>query len=591
MDCLTYPFDSGYILEKKKFIKKTLLASSVVNLKKRIAILGGSTTSEIKNILTLFLLDQGIEPEFYESEFGQYWQDAMFNEELKEFCPDVIFIHTTSRNITSYPTVLNSDEQITDMLETQYSHFTVMWDKLLQEYHCPVIQNNFERLSYRLLGNKDISDIHGRNNFIARLNLKFYEYAQTHESFYIHDIDFLAASYGLDKWSDPFFWHMYKYALAVPAIPDLAFSLSNIIKSIYGKNKKSLVLDLDNTLWGGVVGDDGVDGIVIGPEVSMGQVYSEFQDYIKSLKDLGIMLNVCSKNDHENAILGLNHPDGSLKPDDFIVIKANWENKDRNICEIANELNIGTDSLVFIDDNPAERAIVKAQVVGVEVPDIGSAEQYIHRIDHSGFFEVTNFSQDDIKRNDMYKANAERANLQQRFGSYEDYLLSLEMVGTIRDFEPIYMQRIAQLTNKSNQFNLTTKRYSESELAAVTNDSNYIRLYGKLEDKFGDNGVVSIIIGHKKVSTLHIDLWLMSCRVLKRNMEYAMLDTLIDECQIHEIIDIIGYYYPTAKNNMVRNFYATMGFDKISEDEQGNSVWHYYVGAHTTKNHEIKIIR
>ena len=591
MSLLSYPFDSGLVLKKKKSIKRELLEKGGSFLDKKVAILGGSTTSEIKNILELFLLDYGIRPTFYESEYAQFWQDAMFADELREFSPDIIFVHTSCRNITAFPTLRNSAEDVSAMLESQFSHFSAMWDKLSADFHCPIIQNNFERPQYRLLGNKDVGDVHGRTNFVSRLNQKLYEYAQNHESFYINDIDFLAASYGLEKWSDPFFWHMYKYALCVPAIPELAFSVANIIKSIYGKNKMSLVLDLDNTLWGGVVGDDGVDGIVVGHEVSMGQVYGEFQEYIKAHKDLGVMLNVCSKNDEENAIAGLNHPDGCLKPNDFIVIKANWENKDRNILEIAQELNIGTDSLVFVDDNPAERAIVAGQIKGVSVPNIGSVEQYIRRIDRSGFFEVTNFSHDDLARNEMYKANIERTTLQQSFDSYEDYLLSLEMTAVIRDFEPVYMQRIAQLTNKSNQFNLTTKRYSEAEMADASGDSGLIRLYGKLEDKFGDNGVVSVIIGRKEQRNLHIDLWLMSCRVLKRNMEYAMLDALVDECKNHHIDSVYGYYYPTAKNSMVKEFYATLGFTKQSEDENGSTVWRYDTVGHQDKNHVIKVIK
>jgi HAD superfamily phosphatase (TIGR01681 family) len=365
--------------------------------------LGGSTTSGIKDILELFLLNYGIKPLFFESEFGQYWQDAMFGEELKSFSPDIIFVHTTSRNLTQYPTLKDNQKEIDAQLSNQFSHFQTMWDKLISTYHCPIIQNNFDRPQYRLLGNKDISDICGRTNFIMRLNQKVYEYAQNHNDFYINDIDYLAASFGLEKWHNPRFWHLYKYALCVPAIPEFSFSVANIIKSIYGKNKKAFVLDLDNTLWGGIVGDDGAQNLAIGPEVTMGQAFSEFQDYIKAHKDLGIMLNIASKNDYENAIAGLNHPDSSLHPDDFISIKANWENKDNNIREIASELNIGQDSLVFVDDNLVERSIVREQLKDVSVVEIAEVENYISSIDKSGFFETTNFSQDDIKRNQMYK--------------------------------------------------------------------------------------------------------------------------------------------------------------------------------------------
>lgn len=201
---------------------------------------------------------------------------------------------------------------------------------------------------YRLMGNKDCSDYRGRTNFISRLNQAFYDFAEKTEGFYINDINYLSADYGLKEWSNPSFWNMYKYAMCFEAIPYLAFSVSNIIKSIFGKNKKALALDLDNTLWGGVVGDDGVDGIEIGQENGVSQSYYEFQSYIKQLKSLGIILTVCSKNDHENAIAGLNHPEGVLKPDDFIIIKANWENKDRNIAETAAELNILPEAIVLL---------------------------------------------------------------------------------------------------------------------------------------------------------------------------------------------------------------------------------------------------
>lgn len=323
----------------------------------------------------------------------------------------------------------------------------------------------------------------------------------------------------------------------------------------------------------------------------MGQVYTEFQGYLKAHKDLGVLLNVNSKNDYENAIAGLNHPDGLLKPEDFIVIKANWENKDKNLVDMANELNIMPDSMVFVDDNPAERAIVESNVAGVAVPVMESPEKYIRTMDRAGYFEVTSLSADDAKRNEMYKENARRAQLQASYDNYEDYLKSLEMTGTIRGFEPVYMARIAQLTNKSNQFNLTTRRYSQADIEAFAADESYITLYGKLEDKFGDNGVVSVVIGRLDENMLHIDLWLMSCRVLKRGMESAMMDMLVKRSLERGITVIRGYYYPTAKNGMVKDFYDTMGFTKESEDEAGNSVWTFAIDmSYNNKNKVIKVV-
>lgn len=590
---LTYPFDGELILKKSKKLKRALLESRTDFLEKRIAVLGGSTTHDIIRILELFLLEQGIRPVFYESEYAQYWQDAMFdNPLLSDFAPELIFIHTSNRNITNYPAPGDTKEQVDELFSEQYEHFRVMWDKLADTYHCPVIQNNFEYPFYRLLGNQEAVYVQGRISFLNRLNEAFYQYAREHENFYIHDINYLSAAYGLDRWADPLYWHMYKYACCMQAIPSFAHNLSNIIKSIFGKNKKALALDLDNTLWGGIVGDDGAENLEIGQETSMGQVYAEFQSYLKAQKDIGVMLTVNSKNEEENALAGLNHPEGVLKPEDFILIKANWEPKSHNIAQIAQELAILPDSLVFVDDNPAEREIVEMQIPGTAVPAIGTPEQYVRILDHSGFFEVTRLSEDDKKRNEMYRANVERKKQQAQFGDYQEYLRSLEMQGVIRPFEPLYIARIAQLSNKSNQFNLTTRRYTQGEIEAFAADERYITRYGKLADRFGDNGVVSVVIGRRDEngSVLHIELWLMSCRVLKRDMEYAMMDSVVEACRACGIGTIMGYYYPTAKNAMVKDFYGTMGFEKTEETETGATIWRFDIPAdYTPKNTVIAV--
>ena len=585
---LDYPFDSAAVMKKQKSLKRELKSLDVKRIPVKIAVLGGSTTNGIVDILELFLLNYGIEPQFYQSEYAQYWQDAMFGEELERFKPDYVFIHTSNRNITAYPDMSMSGEEVDGLLDSQTSRFAEMWDKLRERFGCPIVQNNMELPYWRLMGNKDAADFHGRVSFVNRFNEKIYDYAASHDNFYVHDINYLSACYGLDKWSDPLYWNMYKYALPVPAIPDFAFSLANIFKSLLGKNKKALALDLDNTLWGGVVGDDGVDGIAIGQEIPMGQGYYEFQQYVKSRKQLGVLLTVCSKNDEENAIAGLNHPDGALKPDDFTIIKANWEPKDINIAKTAQELNILPDSIVFADDNPAEREIVHAQL-GVETPPMDGVENYIRTLDRGGYFEITTFSKDDMNRGEMYRANAMRAQQQASFADYGEYLKSLEMTAVIGDFEPVYLKRITQLTNKSNQFNLTTRRYTDREMEEVFGSARYIRLYGKLTDKFGDNGVVSVVIGEKKQDGLHIDLWLMSCRVLKRDMEQAMLDALVDECQKQGVETIYGYYYPTAKNAMVKELYGTFGFTKISENEKGDTVWSLPTAGYRKQNRYIKV--
>lgn len=585
---LQYPFDGGYILQKKKSLRKKLLENTEGMVHKKIAILGGSTTDDIRRITELFLLDNGICPEFYESEYNRFYQDGVFgNPELEAFNPDIIYVHTSNRNITLWPCLGDTKEEIDAMFDSEMNKFRTLWESLVSRYGCPIIQNNFEMPLYRLLGNRDCWDIHGRTNYVTRLNTAFTEYASGHGNFYICDINYISADYGLSEWSDSFYWHMYKYALNVNAIPLLAYNVANIVKSVFGKNKKGFVLDLDNTLWGGVIGDDGVNGIAIGPELPEGQVYSEFQSYLKEYRNLGVILNVDSKNDRENALAGLNHPDSVLKEDDFIVIKANWEPKDRNFVQIASELNLTPESLLFIDDNPAERHIV-GSLPGVVAPDIGQPQDYIRRIDRGGWFETTLLSADDMKRNEMYRENTKRAELLSQFADYRDYLVSLEMKGEIAPFSELYYPRIAQLTNKSNQFNLTTRRYTQSEIEEIASDGEYITLYGKLSDIFGDNGVVSVIIGHISGGECLVNLWIMSCRVLKRDMEYAMLDALAEECRARKIGKIRGFYYPTAKNGMVKEHYGLMGFEKVSESD-GASEWLLDLTGYEKKNSVISV--
>ena len=551
--------------------------------------MAGSTANAVADQLELFLLNYGLEPTFYLSEYGQYWQDAMFPPaELTSFKPDLIYIHTTNRNISRYPAVTDSREEATGAVDGEFMRYKQMWESLKERFGCPIIQNNFELPSFRLLGNSDCSDVHGRVRTVNALNMKFAEYAESEQSFYINDINYVSSCYGLDGWADNLAWQMYKYALALPAVPYLAANLAAIIKAIYGKNKKVITLDLDNTLWGGVVGDDGADNIKIGMDLPQGQVYSEFQEYLKLHKDLGILLTVCSKNDYENAEAGLNHPEGTLRPDDFTIIKANWENKDRNILETANELNLLPESFVFADDNPAEREIVREQLKGTAVPEMDGAENYIRILDRNRYFEVVSLSEDDRKRTEMYKANAQRASLEKSFSDYGEYLDSLAMTAEISRFAPPYLQRIAQLTNKSNQFNVTTRRYTESEIEAIAGDESYIPLYGRLSDKFGDNGVVSVVIGHKDNDTLHIDLWIMSCRVLKREMEFAMLDRVVEEARAQGIRKIVGYYYPTAKNGMVKELFGAFGFAKASEND-GNTVWELDISGYEPHTKHIKI--
>lgn len=588
---LCYPFDGKSIRKNRKKLRRQLLADGSVRIRKKIAVLGGSTVNDVVAVLELFLLNSGIEPEFYISEYNKFYEDAVFGSpELDSFSPDIIYIHTTSRNITMFPDgTSESSDSVQQRLDNQFGWFKQAWISLMQKFACPIIQNNFELPLARHSGSYDGWGYYGKAAFINRLNVMLSDYARRNNGFYINDISYLSAACGLEKWHDPEAWYLYKYAMSLEVIPDLAYSIACIIRSVYGKNKKVIDLDLDNTLWCGVIGDDGQEGIEIGQETPVGQAFSEFQSFIREYKNYGVLLAVCSKNDEENALLGLRHPESVLKPEDFVSIKANWDSKDRNIEQSAAELNLLPESFVFIDDNPAECAIVESQIPGVSVINLTSAGNAMYQLSRSGFFEVTAISSDDIRRSEMYAANAQRAAQQKSFASYSDYLRSLDMKAVIEDFKPVFLQRITQLTNKSNQFNLTTKRYSDKDMEAVCASRQHIRLYGRLEDKFGDNGIVSVVIGRCEKDILHVELWLMSCRVLKRDMELAMLDELAAQAKEKGINKIIGYYFKTPKNNMVSELYGTFGFTLMKKNEAGDSVWSLDISSYENKNTIITV--
>ncbi len=588
---LNFPFDGKYIMRKRKLIKKQLTEDGTQRIKKKIAVLGGSTADDVISAMELFLLNFGIEAEFWKSEYNKFYEDAVFgNSELDEFAPDLIYIHTTTRNLTMIPeSPAETEETVQQRLDEQFGRFKDVWINLVEKYRCPIIQNNFELPLFRRTGSWDGWGISGTGAFINRLNVMLSDYARHNNGFYINDINYLSSAIGLEKWHDPEYWYLYKYAMSKDAIPDLAYSVACIIKSVFGKNQKVITLDLDNTLWGGIVGDDGVDGIEIGEETAVGEAYAEFQRFIRAYKNYGVILTVCSKNEEENAVAGLNHPSGHLRPEDFASIKANWNPKDMNISESADELGLLPESFVFVDDNPAECEIVKSQLPMVNVVHASSVGAAMYNLSRSGFFEITSVSEDDIKRSDMYAENAKRNAQQKKFTNYTDYLLSLEMKAEIKDFTPLYLRRITQLTNKSNQFNLTTKRYTLPEMEEVCESADRIRLYGQLTDKFGDNGIVSVVIGKCEETALHVELWLMSCRVLKRDMEQAMLDELVKQCKNRGIDRIIGYYYKTPKNNMVSELFGTFGFTLKEKSENGDSVWELSLENYENRNKVITV--
>lgn len=585
-------YSVDYLFRKLKSLRRELSAKEDLQLV-RIAVLGGSTTNELVDLWEIFLLASGFRPTFHQAEYGRFYEDAVLDPGvLIAFNPDIVYIHTSCLNVQSVPPVHCSETEFQGYIDADANRYKQIWRSIEQNTSAQIIQNNFEPPPYAILGNLDTVSSGGASRFFLALNTEFARTAAVDSRLLLQDIASLSARTGLTRWFDWDRYFSYKVLTTTDANVAIARSLASMVRAIYGKSSKVLVLDLDNTLWGGIIGDDGIDNIQIGRETPVAEAYTAFQEYCLSLQRRGILLAVCSKNDEEIAKQGFGHPDSVLKLEHFSCFKANWEPKHENILAIAKELNLGVDSFVFVDDNPAERAIVAAQISEIAVPEVGSeVSRFASIIEEGRYFEPVSMSQEDLSRTSLYQSNAARASSEAQFANYGEYLDSLEMQAEIAEFRPLYLDRITQLTNKTNQFNLTTRRYTQSELESVAADPSYLGLYGRLLDRFGDNGLVSILLGRRNGDQLHIDLWLMSCRVLKRDMELAMLDSLASRAKAIGLRVLLGYYIPTKKNAMVADHYEKLGFEQVSVDPDTRAtIWKLDISAYTPRNRHIRIL-
>ena len=561
--------------------------------KVRIAVLGGSTTNELVDLWELLLLASGFEPTFHQSEYGLFYEEAVHNTQaLAAFRPDIGYICTSYRNVQNLPPIGVTDSGFRSAVANELDRYRQIWTSLSAALPCQIIQNNFELPPYRPLGNLESSSSSGAGRFFLALNTAFAAEARQNPRLLLHDLFALAAYKGGEDWFDFGRWFGYKLLYTIRANYEIAHSLNAMVLAIYGRSRKVLVLDLDNTCWGGVIGDDGVDRIQIGREHPEAEAFTAFQEYCLRLRDRGVLLAVCSKNEDAVARQGFEHPDSVLKLEHFSSFKANWNPKHENLQAIAAELQLGLDSFVFVDDNPAERAIVSAQLPEVAVPDVGSdVVLFPSIIDDQRYFEPVTLSAEDVSRASLYAQNAERAAGQALFADYGEYLDSLEMRAEIAKFQSLYLERITQLINKTNQFNLTTRRYTQAEIESAATDPDYLGLYGRLLDRFGDNGLVSVILVHRIDREMHIDLWLMSCRVLKRDMEFAMLDSLVDHARRMGVDTLHGTYIPTKKNSMVADHYSKLGFTKHNSVEgETETHWTLDITQYTPQNLHISLL-
>lgn len=390
------------------------------------------------------------------------------------------------------------------------------------------------------------------------------------------DVAAIAETIGLAGWHSPGQWNLAKLPFADSCVPLYADHVGRLLGALRGKARRCLILDLDNTLWGGVIGDDGLHGIILAEGDAVGEAYRSVQRMALALRERGIILAISSKNTDEVARrVFREHPEMLLSEEQITVFQANWEDKATNIKAIADALSLGLESMVLLDDNPVERGLVRQILPQVAVPELpDDPALYARTLAAAGYFEATAFSDEDRRRVTYYEGNACRVALQEQAGDIDSYLASLEMEISFRPFDLTGRSRIAQLINKSNQFNLTTRRYTEAEVAAVERDSAYTTLQVRLTDKFGDNGMICVIICRTLPrSTWEIDSWLMSCRVLGRRVEQMVLREILQQAREAGISTIVGVYRPTDRNAMVRDHYVNLGFTHVADEDDGTSRW------------------
>jgi len=412
-------------------------------------------------------------------------------------------------------------------------------------------------------------------SMIARFNAAVAEACQD-PSAYLLDTAALASTVGLAAWHAPAQWQVGKLPFALNLAPLYADHVCRLLAAIFGKARRALVLDLDNTLWGGVVGDDGMENLVLGAGDATGEAFLAVQRLALDLRRRGVVLAVCSKNNDDVARAAFrSHPEMLLKEEHIAVFRANWQDKPSNIRAIAEELALGLDALVFLDDNPVEREMVRSYLPEVATPELpDDPALYARTLAAAGYFEAVAFSDEDRARAEAYQANARRKALQQSAGSIDEFLAGLGMHARLQPFDALNRARIAQLVSKSNQFNLTTRRYSEAELQALETDPDAFTLQVRLEDRLGDNGMISVAVCRAAGGdSWEIEAWLMSCRVLGRGVERLVLRELVEQARRRGVQTLVGVYRPSPRNALVRGHYEALGFSLLREVGEGETHW------------------
>lgn len=570
-------------------IKKKLKGNTENLPSIKLALVGDTATQLLATAIKGMGVERGYNINQFEAEYNQVEQQFMDpSSDLYMFDAEFIIIFQSTHKLGEKHSLLDTESQA--MLADERLAFieSIAANPALDGKK--IICLNYPEIDDTVFGSYANKVQSSFSYQVRKLNYELMNLSQRYPNFFVCDIASLQNKLGRDFMFSPNIYISTEMVLSIDALPYVASRIMDIICAVKGQFKKCLILDLDNTLWGGVIGDDGLEGIQLGHGLGIGKAFTEFQMWIKKLRKRGIIICVASKNNEETAKEPfMKHPDMVLKLDDIAVFQANWETKVDNIRTIQSILNISFDSMVFLDDNPFERNMVRENIPGICVPELPEDPgEYLEYLYSLNLFETANYSSADKDRTKQYQTKAKRVSLKKTFNNEADFLKSLNMVSTVSGFTKFNTPRVAQLSQRSNQFNLRTIRYTEADISAMAADDKTIDLSFTLEDKFGDNGLIAVVIMKElDKETLFVDTWFMSCRVLKRGMENFMLNTMVDAARARGYKKIIGEYRPTLKNKMVKNHYATLGFTKTSEYNDGIAL--YELNLEKYQSHECYI--
>jgi FkbH-like protein len=559
----------------------------------KLAILSSSTVDHLPPAIRVAGLRRKLLIEVHNGVYGQYRQDLLDpTSGLHRFKPQAVLFSLTAREaIVSVPLTATTAE-VDGAIGRFIAELRPLWRKG-REIGAAVIQQTFIDVTEPLFGNYDRMVPGAPAAVVARLNDRLCE-AATEDGVLLLDVARASQRDGIDAWFDVGRWLQGKLEIAPQAAPLYGDLVARILAAQRGLSKKCLVLDLDNTLWGGVIGDDGLDGIVLGEGSGAGEAHLALQRYAKQLKERGIILAVCSKNDAKIAEAAFgDHPEMVLRREDIAAFQANWDDKAQNLKAIAARLNIGVDSLVFVDDNPIERARVRQSLPAVAVPEMpDDPAHYVRCLADAGYFEAVAFTADDRSRAGQYAANAEREALLGTAESMEEFLRGLNMTAVYGPFTAVDHARVVQLINKTNQFNTTTRRYTSEEITRIMDEPGALTLQFRLADRLGDNGLVSTMILRPKPEddeTLEIENWVMSCRVFGRELEFQAMNIAVEAARERGARALVANYIPTAKNDVISKLFPSLGFTEVDQPSPGNGAtrWRLDLADYATRNTHI----